>query len=293
MPENESLQQSHKPAVETSPPRDAWEKANILAKLISVLLIPVVIAALPSIIDSYVRDKELDRIVLRAAFKVLEVDPLTTTNANPRSWAIEIVEKYSAIKFSEGERASLLNKSVGSLSVAPTSGNPKPASRAEITEMLSRAKDVRTAEWLAVAAKEIGTKEIPGPQHNPRILEYNKASGLPFQDDETAWNSQFVNWVMVQVGKTGTRDARSRSWLNWGKDPDVGEPIVGAIVVLRRPEAPTWGGVVGFYVGEDSTDRQSIRLLGGNLYGAVDIVSAPKEHVLGYRVPSDWQGPAQ
>ncbi|MBP7965808.1 MAG: hypothetical protein KAZ23_00195, partial [Burkholderiaceae bacterium] len=71
--------------------------------------------------------------------------------------------------------------------------------------------------WLAVAAREIGTKEYPGNNSNhPRIQQYlatvNDLSALEKLHDETAWCSCFMNWCVEQTGRVGTDSAWAKSW---------------------------------------------------------------------------------
>jgi hypothetical protein len=72
------------------------------------------------------------------------------------------------------------------------------------------------APWMAVAMREIGRSEVPGPQHNPHILAYHATTSLRATTDETAWCSSFVNWCLVQAGISGTNSAAAASWLHWG-----------------------------------------------------------------------------
>jgi uncharacterized protein (TIGR02594 family) len=134
--------------------------------------------------------------------------------------------------------------------------------------------------WMAIATAEIGVKEFPGNQENPRILEYLHSTnlGAPFQSsDETAWCSAFVNWCMERAGYEGTDSAWARSWLNWGKP--LSKPRAGCIVVLSRGEA---SGHVGFYVSQSSN---GIKMVGGNQSNQVCVSTYPKSRLLGYRAP--------
>jgi uncharacterized protein (TIGR02594 family) len=133
--------------------------------------------------------------------------------------------------------------------------------------------------WLTIAAQEIGVKEIMGIKHNPRILEYHKATVLAAESDEIPWCSAFVNWAMLNSGIKGTGSALARSWLQWGNKLDT--PKRGAVVVLRRGKEK-WQGHVGFYLGEDD---HTVRVLGGNQKNKVGIVPYPKSKVLDYRWP--------
>jgi uncharacterized protein (TIGR02594 family) len=174
--------------------------------------------------------------------------------------------------------------------LACTAGLPPPRD-GEVQRALEDAALVNTRSWLQIAAAEIGQRERPGPSANPRILRYMENTRHAFDSDEEPWNSQFVNFVMEQDRYAGTDDGRAQSWLSWGKDSlEVGEPVVGAIVVASRVGMPQ-GGVAGFYLGYEPPG--SIRMLGGNLCGAVGVVTVPEDRVLGYRLPSDWVGPAQ
>lgn len=134
--------------------------------------------------------------------------------------------------------------------------------------------------WMAIAEKEIGVKEIPGSNDNPRIVEYHSATTLKATDDETPWCSAFVNWCMSMAGITGTKSAAARSWLDWGTPLD--EPIRGAIVILKRGAPPS--GHVGF-VELDMGD--TIRVLGGNQSDCVKYSTYKKATVLGYRWPKE------
>ena len=50
--------------------------------------------------------------------------------------------------------------------------------------------------WYNIALKERGVIELPGPRHNPRILEYHRASNGNFDSDEIPWCASFVNWCL-------------------------------------------------------------------------------------------------
>ena len=53
---------------------------------------------------------------------------------------------------------------------------------------------------LKIAVPELGQKEIPGPEHNKRILDYATDEFEWINDDETPWCSVFVNWVAKKAG---------------------------------------------------------------------------------------------
>jgi uncharacterized protein (TIGR02594 family) len=129
---------------------------------------------------------------------------------------------------------------------------------------------------LALALNEIGTQEIPGEEHNPRISEYLREVGLPGAD-EIPWCSAFVNWCLIHAGVDTTRNAMARSFLNWGYN--ITEPRLGCIVVLSRGNN-RYKGHVGFYMGHDIN---LVKLLGGNQGNQVSIDSFAIQRLIGYR----------
>lgn len=133
--------------------------------------------------------------------------------------------------------------------------------------------------WLDIARAELGQRGKPGPEHNPRIIQYHRATTLQATSDEVPWCSSFANWCMERAGIRGTRSAAARSWLKWGRE--LKEPRRGCVVVLRRGRNPA-AGHVGFYMGER---KGRIILLGGNQGNRVCTVSFPARDLLGYRWP--------
>lgn len=141
-------------------------------------------------------------------------------------------------------------------------------------------RDARS--WMVVARLELGQHELPGTEHNPRILAYHQATTLRATADEIPWCSAFVNWVLAQVGMPGTRSAAARSWLLWGSRLVV--PRIGCITVLRRGSS-SWQGHVGFYEGTAPSGR--VLLLAGNQANAVTVAGCDPAKVLGYRWPKE------
>jgi uncharacterized protein (TIGR02594 family) len=141
----------------------------------------------------------------------------------------------------------------------------------------------KVPQWLQLAMKEIGQEEVPGPEHNPRILEYMRSASTEAvsDGDERPWPSYFVNWALAQSGIKGTNSGVARSWLTWGTALEVPQP--GAVVVFARPGQPGMGNV-GFYLG-DAGDQ--VLCVAGNVGGAVRLTAYPKSLVLGYRWPKD------
>lgn len=134
-------------------------------------------------------------------------------------------------------------------------------------------------EVLLAMLAEYGLKEIPGPQHNPEILEMFKEIGFDWvKDDETAWCSAALNYFCKKCGyeRSGKLDARS-----WLKLPvQVLQPKLGDIVILSRGDPNGWQGHVGLFISKDSTH---VYVLGGNQGNTINITQFPLTKVLGYR----------
>jgi len=135
--------------------------------------------------------------------------------------------------------------------------------------------------YLKYAYEELGTKEIHGSKHNPRILQYHSVSG-GFSTDEVPWCASFINFIMLKAGyKTPRYPARAKSWLNFGKSSGI--PIKGSIAIKTRKG----GGHTTFVIGQDDT-KQYLYCLGGNQHDEVNISKYPKNVFLDFRVPNDF-----
>lgn len=133
--------------------------------------------------------------------------------------------------------------------------------------------------WMKIAKAELGTKEIVGPEHNKRVLEYHATTTLKAKTDEVPWCSSFVNWVLAQSGYKTTRSAAARSWIRYGKECAL---QYGAIVVTSRGSDPT-AGHVAFCTNHDS---KYVYLLGGNQSNSVSITRMPIARILAVRMPT-------
>ena len=123
--------------------------------------------------------------------------------------------------------------------------------------------------WLELARKEArsGVREIPGPEHNPRIIEYGKAVHLDVSTDEIPWCSDFVNWLFMELKMERTKSARARSWLRWGIP--LQHAALGAVCILKRGVGDQPGkeilhapGHVGVLT--DMLEPETVTILAGN-----------------------------
>lgn len=137
--------------------------------------------------------------------------------------------------------------------------------------------------WLLIARAELGTKEIPGPGSNSRILDYQRSTKLARFNEEIPWCAAFICWCLAQAGYPHTNSAAARSFEKYGDKVLVPQP--GDIVVLTRAGTQTGSfkkGHVGFFVRED---QDGIWILGGNQKNEVCIRAYAKRRLIGYRRP--------
>ena len=125
-----------------------------------------------------------------------------------------------------------------------------------------------------------GLKEVPGKEHNPKIIEFFKDIGHEWvKDDETSWCSTFINYLALKAGLEKSGKLTARSWLKVGKP--ISNPVIGQdIVIFWRVNPNSWQGHVGIYSGED---EDHIFTLGGNQSNMVCIKPYKKYQLLGYR----------
>ena len=139
-------------------------------------------------------------------------------------------------------------------------------------------------KWLDIAKSLIGTREIPGPKHNPTILDWCKrlgarVLGIAITTDEVAWCGTFAAWCVTQAGLTPPKIAsRASAWETWEANLRADRLAPGAVLVFRR----SGGGHIGFYVGED---RDCYHVLGGNQGNAVNITRIEKSRCVARRWP--------
>ena len=132
--------------------------------------------------------------------------------------------------------------------------------------------------WVTEAKKHIGTKEIPGAKHEPKIIAWWKAikrGGI--KSDEVPWCAAFVGGCLEAVGIVSSRYESARSYMTWGKA--IPAPLPGCIVVFSR----NGGGHVAFALGIDKAGN--LVCIGGNQGNAVTIAPFSKSRVVGYRWP--------
>ncbi|MFA0965001.1 TIGR02594 family protein [Roseivirga sp. BDSF3-8] len=136
-------------------------------------------------------------------------------------------------------------------------------------------------ELLQIAIRELGVKEIEGPEHNPVILKYAKEVGFKnVQDDETFWCSIFMNWVAKKAKLPRSNKLNARSWLLVGETIDHPKP--GDVVIFWRERIDSWKGHVAIFIGFNESGTL-VYCLGGNQDNMVSIRSYEANRILGFR----------
>lgn len=140
-----------------------------------------------------------------------------------------------------------------------------------------------------VATRFLGTRELPGLQHNPAIVAMLELVDRQIRDDETPWCSGFVNYVCWLLGVPRSGSLAARSWLGQGTPVALTDAAAGFdVVILSRGsnappadvrEAP---GHVGFFSSYDSK-LNVVCVLGGNQSNQVCLERFPITRVLGVR----------
>lgn len=134
--------------------------------------------------------------------------------------------------------------------------------------------------WLKLGLAEIGTEEIHGPLHEPRVIYYHSFTAGKYTKDEIAWCGSFVAMCMERSGYDLPKyPERALSWLNFGHNGD--RPRVGSIAVKGRKG----GGHVGIVV---SVEGDYIYLLGGNQNDEVNIKKYKIADFIDFRIPKDY-----
>ncbi|HEX8240441.1 MAG TPA: TIGR02594 family protein [Allosphingosinicella sp.] len=195
----------------------------------------------------------------------------------PKSVALLKTFQRQAHLKSDGEVGAKTRKALGLQPVQQVAPKPPPTHK----------------NWLdiAYAEKDVRADATPG-KHNNRIVAYHATTTLKATDDETAWCSSFVNWVVTQAGQNGTNSAAAKSWLEWKGGRTLTSPEKGCIIVIKRKAAgysAATGSLSGYHVGfyVSSPDPAHVRIFGGNQNGGINHWNVPLSQydVMGYRGP--------
>lgn len=141
-------------------------------------------------------------------------------------------------------------------------------------------------DTLKIAFNELGTSEVPGQEHNQRIIDYAQKTGIGWiTSDEEAWCSTFVNFVMKKANREFSGKANARSWKKVGLKVNVPRP--GDVVVFWRESKDSWKGHVAIFLGFTSKgEKGGVWVVGGNQNNSVTVTDYPNERILEFRRPA-------
>lgn len=128
------------------------------------------------------------------------------------------------------------------------------------------------------ALKYYGIPELIDGKLNPTIDTMLDQMRESSNNENWAWCSAFVNWILYCNNIKGSDSLAARSFLKVGTK--VNEPILGDIVVFWRESKESWKGHVGVYIRSVGGD---IYVLGGNQGNTVCIRKYSASKLLGYR----------
>ncbi len=155
----------------------------------------------------------------------------------------------------------------------------------------------KRAPWMEIVFREVGVEEIPGKNHNPKILDYHVAAKFNrdsvTDDGNWPWCASFASWVMKKAGYELPRGSgKATNWKNWEKADSKEKPIYGSIAVIDWGKNGGGKGHIAFFVGKKGNDYY---LLGGNQTGGdkttkgkVCIGKYSKSVIDYFRIPKDY-----
>jgi uncharacterized protein (TIGR02594 family) len=146
-----------------------------------------------------------------------------------------------------------------------------------------------TNKAYELARTHIGTKEIVGKKHNPKVVKWFAEVGHSWvNDDETPWCAAFVGAMLKAGGYRYTGKLNARSYADTPSNTKVSllDAEEGDTVVFERGNNG-WSGHVAFFVRQ--TDK-SILCLGGNQNNEVNEKWYGKGRLIGVYRPKPVGG---
>ena len=138
--------------------------------------------------------------------------------------------------------------------------------------------------WIKEARSLVGLREIVGPKHSPRILQWLVQLGAAWNDDETPWCGTFVAHCLSTAGRPVPKHwYRAKAYAE-GYGTLLKKPAYGCVAVKSR----VGGGHVFFVVGE--LEDGSLVGLGGNQGNQVSLARFSRDSVIAYVWPPHPNG---
>jgi uncharacterized protein (TIGR02594 family) len=128
------------------------------------------------------------------------------------------------------------------------------------------------------ALGDVGLREIPGPEHNPLILEmFRKVGASWFKQDEVPWCGAYVGAQLIDQGLPalpGGKSVTARAWHTegWGRSVPIESAPKGAVISMRRGAYNGSSGHVAFLhrlIKDQAGKVTGFVLVGGNQGNAV------------------------
>jgi len=79
-------------------PKDKWDKAEIVAKILGAVLLPVITICIAYMLNASIQERSARVRMVELAVEILKSDPRAATNANyMRGWAVDVLQKNSEV----------------------------------------------------------------------------------------------------------------------------------------------------------------------------------------------------
>lgn len=138
--------------------------------------------------------------------------------------------------------------------------------------------------WLTLARADIGVREIKGPKHNPKVLDYFKEVGRPdIKTDEVAWCAAGLGAWLKRAGLPIPPPSKALAAISYETYGDkLDQPILGCIGVKRR-SGDTWMRHTGLVVAANPT---TIWMVSANSKNQVNIAPFSRWQFTAFRWPT-------
>lgn len=99
---------------EKSDRKDLWDKGDVLGRILSLLLIPIVLAVLGDAVNRSIKKGEADEKLVAMAVGILKSPPNTQDIRNPalREWAVKVINARLDVKMNEAAQQRLVRQAV-------------------------------------------------------------------------------------------------------------------------------------------------------------------------------------
>src|SRR5262245_61466856 len=94
-----------------APSESYWQKAEIIGRILSILLIPVVLAVLGNVLSTTLKSRDVDMKMVEIATDILKAKP-DESQKDLRDWAIASMDAHSRVPFSVEAKNALRKQSL-------------------------------------------------------------------------------------------------------------------------------------------------------------------------------------